>query len=234
MKTNEIAMLKSASIKLSNDRTAIVVMNYHTEKETGVDGKEHTIKGKSFYRCDVSVRSNADWNQLIAQLESDKDAEFKLSDVGLQMGDVDFTIMYAKKTMTKGAYARFISNKIKKAEDHATFLGTAFEGKEPFGETYVKDGASVSIRDLAQLENLTDCGWYAAIKQAQPRKPRVVKAKVEAPAVQTPVVDAPTAAPTEVQEPVAEDQTGAPVDAVSDDALQAAAEVAADTTPAAA
>ena len=90
MKKDEVAMLKSTGIKIDDDKTLVAIVDYHTEKELGFDGKEHVSKGKSFYRTDLIVRTNQEWKDLIAKFTADPLGAIKeLLGIDLDKSQVD-------------------------------------------------------------------------------------------------------------------------------------------------
>ena len=100
MKKDEVAMLKSTGIKIDDDKTLVAIVDYHTEKEIGFDGKEHVSKGKSFYRTDLIVRTNQEWKDLIAKFEGDPGREFKCTDMGLEIPGGEWRCGYSRKRWT--------------------------------------------------------------------------------------------------------------------------------------
>lgn len=179
MKNDEVAMLKSTGIKIDDDKTLVAIVDYHTEKELGFDGKEHVSKGKSFYRTDLIVRTNQEWKDLIAKFEGDPGREFKWTDMGLEIPGGEWRCWYSRKRWTWKNAAHWLDLKIRKPVTHDSFKAKAFLGKEPFSRDVQLEGRTFSLEDESQLRGLIVGKWASKIVR-EPNKLKALKSAAEA------------------------------------------------------
>ncbi len=151
MTKDQIAIIKSASVKLSDGNVMVTLFTYHSEKED---------KSQNFYRCDTRVMSQEDWGKLAAKLEDDgvKTQEFKTESAGFKFPK-NYSVFYAKKAMANENFAKFIRIKMGKTISRKAFEDTAFLGKEPYLREYEKDGVKKDIFEIRPED-----GWMTAVK----------------------------------------------------------------------
>lgn len=144
MNSNEIAPLKSASVKLGDDLMAYVLLTYHAEKGD---------RSKSFYRYDGEVCKISDMQKRIDEMGSDakKLEEFRFATIP------NFKLTGFTKDAgsdNNGAAAKWFAMRIKKLLEPADYVAKCWKGgKDDYPKAFKTDeDKDLDISDVEALK----------------------------------------------------------------------------------
>lgn len=161
---DETTILKSASLKFDENKTIIGIFTYHCCAEEPKDSR--------FYRCDVSMRENAEWEKMAEDLMVNPAEPFRWSMVGI---DMDYRLWYSRRQFVKSDFSKWLRRMLseKRLRDVSEFMFTEFAGEmnlQWFRKPYFFSGDDNEY-DFADLRSLdTHLGrWMTCVKRTAPR-----------------------------------------------------------------
>lgn len=163
---DETNLIKSASIRFDRDKTILLLLTYHYCKEEPKEAK--------FYRCDVSMRTNAQWKEISENLlKENPAAPFLWSMIGLK--DMDYRLWYARRNFSKSDFAHWLERMVsdKRLREIDEFMVNEFSPEvsfQWFRGPYMFPGEETG-RDIGDLKSLDQHlgEWMTCIRKNAPR-----------------------------------------------------------------
>lgn len=186
MEKNHAILLKSDCVKNEGGKLLLVLYYYHSETYEK-DGRRHTVKENTFYKCVVRNEYPEFWRIWAKHFKENNPAErFNLKDFGLK----DDFILEGRNIFTRYTFGRWLEMKTSGNKIHTLdeFLGGhryknkkwgrkhskgAFTTGKPYVRNYEHQGRAY---DLATPYDFPSGTWLEGLWIPPPRKkPRIIK-----------------------------------------------------------
>ena len=161
---DETGLIKSASLKFDDDKTILAVFTYHCCLDEPRESR--------FYRCDVCMKENPEWEKTAEGLMVNPAEPFRWSMVGI---DMDYRLWYSRRQFLRGDFSRWLRRMMgeDRKRDVSEFMLTEFTPDidlQWFRKPYFFHGEEVE-RDFADLRSLdSHLGkWMSCVKHKAPR-----------------------------------------------------------------
>ena len=186
MDPDKSTLIKSDVIRTGDDTYLLVLFYYHVEYNF-LNGVNHTIKDKSFYKCVVRHDTLGAWNNLADLIAEDNPAEmFRLSDIGIN----DNMMLKGKRFFTRHMFSKWLKMKFKGHKPHTLdqflhghrqttkrycrkYTKGAFDTKLPYVKEYTYNDIKYTLERPLEFPLGV---WIEGLYIFPPRKkPRIIK-----------------------------------------------------------